>query len=135
MLVSEPRALFLDPILCALAEGKPGQELRPGVYEIHHFGGSHFLRDYDSWPETTVGPYGVCDNLDNLLEKCPELENSDRQFVVTLTRIRKDDQPPEGGWRWHKWGGYIGSQDTQCEYLYDEPEIDEVLCFHIYEKV
>ena len=33
------------------------------------------------------------------------------------------------GWRWHKWGPYIGTQDPQCEYLADEPEIKEVFVY------
>jgi hypothetical protein len=123
--------------MVAVANGgnSQAQQLREGVYEVGHFGCSNFLRGYEEYPETTVGPYGVCDNLEQLLTACPELESSERQFVVTLTRVRKADQPPDGGWRWHKWGEYIGTQDRQCEYLHDEPHVDEVFCFHIYEKM
>lgn len=54
---------------------------------------------------------------------------------MILTPVRKADQTHDGGWRWNKWWGpYIGSQRPQFEYLYDEPEIDEVFCYHIYEK-
>lgn len=40
-----------------------------------------------------------------------------------------------GGWRWHKWGTYIGTLDPQCEYLDDEDfgeDFKYVLCFHLY---
>jgi hypothetical protein len=38
-----------------------------------------------------------------------------------------------GGWRWHKWGPYIGTQEPKCEYIHDEPEIEEVFTYHVYE--
>jgi hypothetical protein len=77
--------------------------------------------------------YGVCDNAEQVIAKYPELETSDRKFVVILTPIIKSAQPSRNGWRWHKWGEYIGTQEPQCEYIYDEPVIEEVLLFHIYE--
>lgn len=112
------------------------QEIREGVYEIGHFGGTSFLRGYEHYPSNlSVHCYGVCDSVDQLLEKCPELVESDRKFVVTVHTLKKSDQPLEGGWRWHKWGDYIGTQDPQCEYLHDEPVIEQVMTYHIYEKV
>jgi hypothetical protein len=138
MLIQEPSMAHTDPILAMIAgiNGRSGKtkELRHGVYEIGHFGSSGFLRGYEHYPETTVGPYGVCDSVEQLLAACPELEAPGREFVVTVTTIRKADEPADGGWRWHKWGEYIGTQNPQCEYIHDEPNIEEVLCFHIYER-
>ena len=138
MLVQERELRHADPILALIASGSnrssEAKELHPGVYEIGHFGGSHFLRNYEQYPETTVGPYGVCDSAEQLLAACPELVAPGREFVVTLTRIGKADEPADGGWRWHKWGEYIGTQKPQTEYIHDEPEIEEVFCFHIYER-
>ena len=138
MLISERAVMFRHPILAIVAEanGRSGdtKELRTGVYEIGHFGSSHFLRDYESYPETTVGPYGVCDTVEQLLAACPELEAPGREFVVTVTTIRKANEPSNYGWRWHKWGEYIGTHEPQCEYIHDELDIEEVLVFHIYER-
>lgn len=61
--------------------------------------------------------------------------DSERRFVVAFTRVRREDQPADGGWRWHKWGQYIGKHEPRCEYLYDEDGIDEVYCFHVYERI
>ena len=80
------------------------------------------------------GAYGVCDSKENLLEVYPELVADGRTFVVNLCRIDKDEQPDEGGWRWHKWGDYIGNQTPTTEYIYHEPLIERVYCYHIYEK-
>lgn len=77
--------------------------------------------------------YGVCDNWEQIVETWPELEDDPRHFIIALQEIRRDEQPERGGWRWHKWGEYIGTQDSQMEYLHDEPEIETVYVFHIYE--
>lgn len=149
-------------ILMMLSDGEPSKpvKLATGVYEINHFNGEHEVdrqwwvgeeRDYDAgYPvlgEVTVmkfpdgdksfgdfGPYGVCDSYEQILTKCPELVNDPKRgFFIFVTRLRKDEESERGGWRWHKWGAYIGDQEPQCEYLYDEPVIEQVFTFHIYE--
>jgi hypothetical protein len=50
-------------------------------------------------------------------------------YTVLLVRISKSDEPAEGGWRWHKWGPYIGDKKPTREYLVNEPEIDAVYVF------
>lgn len=139
MLINEPKVFVPDPIFDMIAKLNDNPvmavQLREGVYEIGHFGGSHFLREYEQYPDLpNVGPYGVCDSYEQLLAKEPLLLESERKFVVTVSAIRRADQPDWGGWRWHKWGEYIGTQDPQHEYLYHEPHIDLVYCYHIYEK-
>jgi hypothetical protein len=111
--------------------------LDKGVYGIKCFGGSNFLQDFNQYPEFDGpgGSYGVCDTVEQLLAYYPELSDAcqDRSFVVTMTCIKRADQSPDGGWRWHKWGKYIGTFDHQYEYLYDEVGIEQVYVYHIYE--
>ena len=138
MLRNESSVMHIDQIgaIIAITNGNDphAKEIRTGVYEIGHFGSSCFLPGYEQYPiDLSVGPYGVCDDAEQLLEACPELEAEGREFVITLTPVLKANQGPAGGWRWHKWGDYIGTQKPQCEYLYDEPNIDKVYCYHIYE--
>jgi hypothetical protein len=123
------------------------ERLRAGVYKIDHHNGRYYFRGIASlypvirpmrlcdgkWNNDYVGSFGVCDNLQQLLDHIPELEASDRKFVVTLTPVRRDKQPSNGGWRWRRWGPYIGTQNPQYEYLYDEKGVDEVLCYSIHE--
>jgi hypothetical protein len=95
-------------------------------------------RDYSTDPinwDAYPSEYGVCDTPEQVLAHVPLLTTDPRRFIVFFTPpIRKHDQPAEGGWRWHKWGEYIGTQpQAECEYLYDEPHIDEVLVYHIVE--
>jgi hypothetical protein len=82
--------------------------------------------------ENTIECYGVADNIEQIKEKYKDQINSDAPIVISLSEMCKENQPEDGGWRWHKWGEYIGTQNPQCEYLYDEPEIDSVFVFHVY---
>ena len=116
------------------------RELQEGIYHSDFSFQFHALEGrnsgYTNSPELpSEWHYGVCDGVENLLERIPELVTSDREFVVLLTEIDKSDEPEDGGWRWHKWGDYIGTQTPTCEYIYDEPIIDLVYCYHIYERI
>jgi hypothetical protein len=135
MLVDEPMVLVTDPILAIISKGKGNSRIETGCYQVGHFGSSDFLPKYEQYPILSIDPYGVCDSLEQLKAKCPELIESPRRFVVVLTEIRKDEQPSSYGWRWHKWGEYIGEHEIECEYLADEEGIDRVFCYHIYEKI
>lgn len=81
--------------------------------------------------------YGVCDSVEQFktTDLYAKLASETRIFAVSFVEIRKSEQPSHGGWRWHKWGEYIGRHDPQCEYLYDEEGIESVFCFHVYEKM
>lgn len=148
MLIDEPSILRGDPILNMVSlinnRSERTLHLKTGVYQIGHFGSSDFLRrNYEAYPSFDLklgehdwfGSYGVCDNIEQLLFTCPELEASDtRKFVITLTPITRIDEPSSGGWRWHKWGEYIGTQNPQHEYLFHDKHIDMVYVYHIYER-
>lgn len=114
----------------------PTKRLRQGVYQIGHFNLNHILEEYDEYPDLNgINCYGVCDSVEQLLEACPELETSQRRFVVSITPVVRADQDPEWGWRWHKWGPYIGNHQPQHEYLYDEVGIEAVYVYQVFEAV
>lgn len=131
-------------ILSAINQPDTVKTLGPGMllcggWSAHH----RFVEPYEQYP-VDIGPadagewdfypmYGVCDTPEQAREYFKHLEDSNRQFCLTFVHIRKADQYPTGGWRWHKWGEYIGTQNPQYEYLYDEPDIEEVYTFHLYE--
>ena len=111
-----------------------------GVYQIVTFNGDHMFKyRCEHYPRlmsagiNPFSPYGVCDRYEQVLEQCPMLVTSDRQFSVFLTGVYKEHQEPDGGWRWEKWGPYIGTQVSKADYLYDEPEIESILVYQIYE--
>lgn len=80
-----------------------------------------------------VNDYMVCDTIEQALEYWKgAVENPDHKYVISLMPVQKKNEPSTDGWRWHKWGEYIGTQNPQCEYLFDEPEIEKIYCANIY---
>ena len=132
-------------------------EFEKGIYEtnlnfnymLRDWFGIEYVQEFDNFnkyklsthnynfmfPIEFKSDYGVCDNYQQVLHKYPELTDSKDYYVVSLARIRKKDQPSRLGWRWEKWGAYIGIQKSKAYYLYDEPEIEEVFCYHILKVV
>lgn len=124
------------------------ERIRQGVYQCGHWspeyclvGGKGILRDryrqggisLSEAAEQGYPEYGVCDHPDQLLAKYPIIKDCPEKLFVTCVPIFRAQQPREGGWRWHKWGEYIGAQEPQCEYLHDEPVIETVYTFQVYE--
>ena len=80
-----------------------------------------------------TGAYGVADSIEQVIERWPFLVQDEHRYLISYMTVRHEDEPDRGGWRWHKWGPYIGTQDPQYEYLADESGIEQVICFHIYQ--
>lgn len=83
--------------------------------------------------------YGVSDNIDQIKEYYKEwIDDPNSKWVITVTPVfqEKENSGKGGGWRWHKWGPYIGTLNPQYEYLDDEDFGEDfqgyVLCYHIY---
>jgi hypothetical protein len=115
------------------------EKVREPFHEAHdriHKNGEDFQTVWEEYSNRLGGldEYGVCDSIEQVLERF-DFEGDERAFAINFVEIRRDEQPESGGWRWHKWGEYIGTKEPQYEYLYDEPEIESVLCYHIYEIV
>lgn len=83
--------------------------------------------------------YGVADSIEQIKEYYKEeIEDPTRKFFIEGTPVFQEveNRGKGGGWRWHKWGPYIGKLDPQYEYLDDEdfgPDFKYIICFHIYE--
>lgn len=91
-------------------------------------------RLYEYYPSTELPSYGVCDNYQQILKHYKEIINDPhKHYTIGLTPVTKEDQSPNGGWRWHKWGPYIGTQKPKTEYLYDEPTITLIYTYEIIE--
>lgn len=130
------------------------KEIEAGIYESglnfeHDISGYSQMEAYGAYHQLTtdgipiesykfedmikgVSPYGVADNIEQVKQYAKQMIESDNPVVISVTEIRKDQEPEQDGWRWHKWGQYIGKQNPQCEYLFDEPNIDSVYVFHVY---
>ena len=85
-----------------------------------------------------LNSYGVSPNLETIESiVCARLENEKDTYVVTALHVLKDpnNYGKGGGWRWHKWGEYIGTDpkvQPTTEYLDNEDGFkDGVWCYHI----
>lgn len=128
----------LDAILALLGQGGKPVELEPGIFLSPSFSLEHSIINrveayFDFGGD--LGSYGVCDCLEQIKTKYASWFNDpEYKFCVSLTKVVKAEQSPDGGWRWHKWGQYIGDKTPRCEYLYDEDDdIQMVYCYHIYQ--
>ena len=76
--------------------------------------------------------YGVADNVEQVLSHFKEeLDDPDTAYIIGAFWVTKNGQPI-GGWRWEKWGPYIGKQEPLAQYIRDEPVIESVLVYHLY---
>lgn len=76
--------------------------------------------------------FGVADNIEQVLEHYPELLESKDSFIVIFSDVYRKDQPKSYGFRYEKFGEYIGTQDIQHEFIYDDKHIDKVIIYHIF---
>ncbi len=88
------------------------------------------------WPELfdyKYHAYGVADNIEQIREYYADLIKSEEHKIIITAALVMKSEEEENGWRWHKWGEYIGTKEPKCEYLYDEDDsISEVFVFHCY---
>ena len=90
-------------------------------------------------PNYHKAQYGVGDSIEQIKEYFKEeIEDPNRKYFITVTPVfqDKENKGKGGGWRWHKWGEYIGKLEPKCEYLDDEDfgdDFEYVICFHLYE--
>jgi hypothetical protein len=99
------------------------------------------IEEYDSFNycrgDDFKSQYGVADNIEQIKNYFKEvIEDTNRKFFITVTPVYQNKLSEGGGWRWHKWGEYIGELNPQCEYLDDEDfgaDFQYVLVYHLYE--
>lgn len=105
---------------------KTDHKLRKGAYD--------FIGDFET---EVIKPYGVADNATQVVEYFKDYEKRNNvdlgECVIGLAPIVKEFQPWQDGWRWHKWGNYIGVKKPQHEYIaHEDDSIKTVWCYHIY---
>lgn len=94
---------------------------------------------YKIFPNYEKVTYGVADNIEQIKEYYKEeVDDTEKKYCLALTPVyqEKENKGKGGGWRWHKWGKYIGELDSKCEYLDDEDfgeDFEYVITFTLYE--
>lgn len=152
MLVKPTIAPSQDLIGSVLAKMTAGNSRPEGYHEVDgyvlmahwnpEFNIPEIARNRNRWMDENyknplydmeVPSYGVCDSVEQFHKKFgKELQDHTESFIVTFVEIRRDQQDSWGGWRYHKWGDYVGDQNPQHEYLYDDKHIDVVFTFSVY---
>lgn len=126
-------------IILSFISKKDMSRLFCGVYEVGHWNFEQYIDTKNNYPDLgDFDCFGVCDSPEQLISIIPDevVKSGNRKFVISMVKINKSQESKDGGgWRWHKWGTYVGNQNPQCEYLADEPLIDMVWTYHIYEIV
>lgn len=137
----------IDEHMKSLKYGDIIRKMDDGVYQYWDFNEIHLpdymfesyfkakLWDDDEFPYMDFYGYGVCDNYQQVFDRDENVrkwvDDPDKKFVLQMCYVSKKSQPEWGGWRWHKWGEYIGDQKPKCEYLHDEPDIEGVFCYRL----
>jgi len=143
MLYTPPIRRVHDPVGRMLGILSPlGQDYKIhglGLIEIGHWNPEFIfeMTDADKWADfDRMSEYGVCDSPVQFHEYHGALLEADRRRItVFFVHVAKDPENAGegGGWRWHKWGPYIGDHLPTTEYLDDEAGFDDgVYTYHAY---
>ena len=75
--------------------------------------------------------YGLADTHLQILEYFKESPfiKTDIPYCVLMQKVFRIMQPEHNGFRYHKWGPYIGEQELLHEYLADDTHIDKIIIF------
>lgn len=96
------------------------------------------INDNSIFPNYDKSTYGVADNLEQVKEYFSyQIADTENKYIISLTPVfqHKENRNKCDGWRWSRWGPYIGKLERQFEYLDDEDFGDDfksVLFFELY---
>lgn len=135
----KPRDPRLELVLSTIGGGRALTHLGPGRYALGHWNFGDLIEHVDTtpWQLGALGDHGTCGVCDSPAQweevYRAIIDDPKHAYCVAFVEIRRDEQSATGGWRWHKWGPYIGTQEPKHEYLFDEDAIERVFTFHLYE--
>lgn len=117
-----------------------------GIYQCNfefNFSHEEFIEEVERWSVFDIGANfikatrGVADTIDQIKEFYKEeIADPINKYCIHVTPVLQapENKGKGGGWRWHKWGEYIGTLNPQYEYLDDEDfggDFKYVICFGI----
>ena len=112
---------------------QPELLIEKGIYKESidfNFSGDDIKEDIEY-----TGIYGIADNVEQIKDYLKKyIDDPDEKYIIAVTPVFQH-KGEKDGWRWHKWGPYIGTLNPQYEYLDDENFGDNfkyVLCFELY---
>ena len=106
------------------------------LYSVHDYGVADNATQVIRHLENSLKSYFLGNDLDDgfylgkcfvkMIERYPEYK-----LVLLMTPHVNTKDCSWSGWRWHKWGEYIGVHEPQHEYLSYEKGIDYVLSYSL----
>lgn len=118
----------LGLMLSLMGGSKGTQQVAPGFFigplNLNMLVEHVEVEKYPSIPGIGSYPtsYYVCDTPQQFVERYGKiLESAEGRYITFFAHIERTPGE-EGGWRWHKWGEYLGDLNPQNEYLDDEGE-------------
>ena len=144
--ISENMPRWLRLLGGCVADGDPNSdgsivEIAPGMYNgyfnLHNCLEAMVRGEIDKslWNSSWVSLHGVADTSDQIRGHFrDQIEDTEATYIIGATPVIRDvsNKGKGGGWRWHKWGTYIGTHTPTTEYLDDEPDIESVIVFSLY---
>lgn len=124
----------MPPEFAAMLGDVMPNQVSTGIYKDAGFNSRGLSSQIDS-NDYDNNHYGVADNVEQIIKKFPSINDEDGKYIIAYQRLSRDEEPQDGGWRWHKWGEYIGDKEPQCEYLAHEPEIESIIVFNVFKLV
>lgn len=113
-----------------LNQDDPVLKIETGIYQCNfdfNFSDDEFIEKLKTrpilFPKYAKSSYGVADTIEQIKEYYKkELNLKTRKFTIDVTPVwqQRENKGKGGGWRWHKWGKYIGELNPQHEHLDDE---------------
>lgn len=123
-------------ILAIMSQGQRARQIEPGMIELGHFNASHEWQ-VSEWHEHDGHSLFTWENENRIPDTCvvdspaqwkakfyDQLAADSEIWCAFFTHIEKTPGQT-GGWRWHKWGPYVGEGEPTREYLDDEPGFDD----------
>jgi hypothetical protein len=107
-----------------------------GIYtgtQMHNFLWALDVKRDDRFYSPIGYVYGVCDSVAQFMnDYYYTIDAVEGNWIVSLEEVYRADQPKYDGWRWAKWGPYLGEEQRTSDYLVNEQFIDKVCVFNLY---
>lgn len=106
------------------------------MYNRNKKEGESVLQFYSRNIKNWVDQFGVADNIEQIKKFYKkQIADKNDKFIITIWPIyqHKANKGKGGGWRWHKWGRYIGKLKPKYEYLDDEEFGDDFECVLVFQ--
>lgn len=125
-----PTGALHDALVAMMGDGRTERVIERGLIEHRHHNPELTWALDTRWTRMDdldaaclpLGSYGVGDSPEQIMGRYRDiLERAPEPICISVVHVLKNPAEPGAGWRWRKWGEYIGEGTPTVEYLNDEP--------------